>query len=57
MSLLGPGVLTEGGPAGREDERACRRDVVLAASLCDRGSMLSDCMTASKSEDMVAVCV
>lgn len=55
ISLFMPGVLTEGGPRGREEERACR---LLGGgalpSLRGSRSALSDWMTASSRDDMAS---
>ncbi len=51
-SLCTPGVLAEGGPLGREEERACRRRAE-GASLRGSSGALSERSTASTIDDMV----
>lgn len=50
-----PGVLIEGGPRGRDEERACRLRPAEGASLCGSACGPSDRIIASTIEDMVAV--
>ena len=52
-SLCIAGVLTDGGPRGRDDDRACRL-LCEGASLRGSSGALSDRMTASTSDDMFA---
>ena len=56
ISLCIPGVLTDGGPRGRDEERFCRRRADGASLRCSSGAA-SERMAASAIEDIVAACV
>lgn len=55
ISLCMPGVLTDGGPRGLDDDRACRLRCVAVASLRGSSCTLSERMIASIRDDIVVV--